>query len=157
MKSNDGSIVVISPHPDDDVIGMGGTIVKYLSGGYRVCSVYVTNGIGGTRTLDISDEELARTRRREARRSGIRVLGMTRIYFLSLASQTQVETDTTVRFEYDENGRLKLVFYPDQPEYGEMVRCCTTIWYQLFLQKAYHLCHFWITYRDVVWGWISVV
>jgi len=41
------NILIISPHPDDDVIGMGGTIALKAKQGFDITIVYVTNG-GGT-------------------------------------------------------------------------------------------------------------
>lgn len=38
------TILVIAPHPDDDLIGCGGSIAKHLDLANRVCIVYVTNG-----------------------------------------------------------------------------------------------------------------
>ncbi len=37
-------ILVLSPHPDDEVIGCGGTILKYLSTGSAVTVVHITDG-----------------------------------------------------------------------------------------------------------------
>ena len=38
------SAVVISPHPDDDVIGMGGSMRLLADKGVNVFSVYITDG-----------------------------------------------------------------------------------------------------------------
>ncbi len=48
-------VVVVSPHPDDDVIGMGGTMRRYADAGAAVYSVYLTDGgtgPGGTRSRE---------------------------------------------------------------------------------------------------------
>ena len=37
-------IVVIAPHPDDDILGAGGTLLKAKSLGAEVHIIYVTNG-----------------------------------------------------------------------------------------------------------------
>lgn len=37
-------VLIISPHPDDDVIGMGGTMRLFADAGRQVFSVYVTDG-----------------------------------------------------------------------------------------------------------------
>jgi len=44
------AILVISPHPDDDVIGMGGAMRLFADEGKKVFSVYVTDGstVSGT-------------------------------------------------------------------------------------------------------------
>ena len=57
------SILIISPHPDDDVIGMGRTIAKRCYEGERVSCVYITNGAASPRNSDMSDLEMAQARR----------------------------------------------------------------------------------------------
>ena len=37
-------VLVVSPHPDDDLIGCGGSMAKHLSEGDSVYVIYVTNG-----------------------------------------------------------------------------------------------------------------
>jgi LmbE family N-acetylglucosaminyl deacetylase len=39
-------IAVIAAHPDDDVLGCGGTISKYATSGHEVKSLFFTNGVG---------------------------------------------------------------------------------------------------------------
>ncbi len=46
-RLNDGdpkTILVFSPHPDDDVISMGGTIIRLVEQGHRVHVAYMTSG-----------------------------------------------------------------------------------------------------------------
>ncbi|MBN2106658.1 MAG: PIG-L family deacetylase [Deltaproteobacteria bacterium] len=43
-KADAPSILVISPHPDDDVIGMGGAMRLFADEGRQVFSVYITDG-----------------------------------------------------------------------------------------------------------------
>lgn len=38
-------IIVFSPHPDDDVIGMGGTIIKLVRNNNKFLCAYITDGI----------------------------------------------------------------------------------------------------------------
>lgn len=56
-------IIVISPHPDDDVIGMGGTMAL-TAPHTAVYSVYMTNGAGSLRKD--SKVDVAQARRQEA-------------------------------------------------------------------------------------------
>jgi len=37
-------VLVIAPHPDDDVLGVGGSIAEFTRQGHEVCVVFVTNG-----------------------------------------------------------------------------------------------------------------
>ena len=41
---NSNKIIVIAPHPDDDILGAGGTLLKAKSLGAEVHIIYVTNG-----------------------------------------------------------------------------------------------------------------
>ncbi len=41
---NSETIVVFSPHPDDDVIGCGGSIIQHVNKGDHVTIVYLTSG-----------------------------------------------------------------------------------------------------------------
>lgn len=38
-------IVVLAPHPDDEILGAGGTIIKSLAAGTQVSVIYVTSGL----------------------------------------------------------------------------------------------------------------
>ncbi|HEY6458127.1 MAG TPA: PIG-L family deacetylase [Steroidobacteraceae bacterium] len=55
------SLVVVSPHPDDEILGAGGLIASYMRSGRRVALVSVTDGEAAFPDW----EELARVRRRE--------------------------------------------------------------------------------------------
>jgi LmbE family N-acetylglucosaminyl deacetylase len=64
--------VVVVPHPDDEVLSMGGLIARQRSAGVEVCVVAVTDG-DAAYDPD-GDEALARTRRAE-QIAGLQVLG----------------------------------------------------------------------------------
>ena len=51
-------ILVLSPHPDDDVIGMGGTLCRLVEHGHEVHVAYQVSGANA-----VSDEALARALR----------------------------------------------------------------------------------------------
>ena len=44
------NILVISPHPDDEVLGMGGTILKHAKNSDKVTVAYMTTGIASRRS-----------------------------------------------------------------------------------------------------------
>ena len=46
-------VLIISPHPDDETLGCGGTIIKMCSGEINVAVVMLTDGNGGGRTQNI--------------------------------------------------------------------------------------------------------
>ncbi len=63
-------ILVVSPHPDDDIITASGIIAKALQRGEQVKIVYMTNG-------DIRGYESGLNREQEAVNAAVGVLGMT--------------------------------------------------------------------------------
>lgn len=77
------SALVFSPHPDDESLGCGGTIIKKKQAGATVKLVHMTDGAGSHSHL-ISAAELRTIRRREAE-SAARVLGVDHTYFLDFA------------------------------------------------------------------------
>jgi LmbE family N-acetylglucosaminyl deacetylase len=57
-------VLVLSPHPDDEVIGAGGTLALHLDQGSDVTVLYVTSG--GSARGSVSAAEMAGRRRSEA-------------------------------------------------------------------------------------------
>jgi N-acetylglucosamine malate deacetylase 1 len=72
-------VLVISPHEDDEVIGCGGTLRKYVESGSQIRVVYFSDGSRGIN--DRSPEEAIQKRRAEAR-NGLAVLGIDDMIFL---------------------------------------------------------------------------
>ena len=72
--------LVISPHPDDLEIGMGGTVRVLVEKDVEVISVVVTDGGRSANPMGLTREELVRTREREAEESS-RILGV-EVFFL---------------------------------------------------------------------------
>lgn len=60
------SAIVFAPHPDDETLGCGGTILRKRAAGARVRIVFLTNGCS-SHTAWLPTEELTARRRREAR------------------------------------------------------------------------------------------
>lgn len=69
------SILVVSPHPDDLEIAMGGTVAKMIEQGMSIISLVATDGSGSTTTKDLSEEDMAEARRQEVREA-VSVLGI---------------------------------------------------------------------------------
>lgn len=64
---NKGGILVIAAHPDDDVIGLGITLNRYIQYGNNVTVVFTTNGAGGVWKSPIKNQRsLSETRYNEA-------------------------------------------------------------------------------------------
>lgn len=77
------NILVIAPHPDDDVLGVGGEMIEASTQGKGVFSVYITDGRGSPR-LDpaISDDEMALRRQKEAL-AALKAVGAVGGFFLA--------------------------------------------------------------------------
>lgn len=73
------NIIVFAPHPDDDIIGCGGSIAKHVEQGNPVSIVYMTSGDAGS--LQYTKKELAAIREKEAS-AAANLLGVEDITFL---------------------------------------------------------------------------
>lgn len=69
------NVLVISPHPDDLEIGMGGTVAKFIESGVNVVSMVVTDGRRSTSLYGLSEDEMAELRGYEVR-NATAVLGI---------------------------------------------------------------------------------
>ena len=59
--------LIISPHPDDLEIGMGGSAAKMIDGGAEVVSLVVTDGRRSTSASGLSEDQVAELRKDEVR------------------------------------------------------------------------------------------
>ncbi|HTI97989.1 MAG TPA: PIG-L deacetylase family protein [Dongiaceae bacterium] len=73
------NILVIAPHPDDEVIGCGGALCRRAERGDRIFVVFLTSGELGLKHL--KREAAWKIREQEARRAG-QVLGVADMVFL---------------------------------------------------------------------------
>ena len=69
------TIMVFTPHPDDDTFSMGGTLARLADAGNKVIIVIYTNDNKGSLDLDMTRERLARIRRAEEEEA-CRILGI---------------------------------------------------------------------------------
>jgi LmbE family N-acetylglucosaminyl deacetylase len=86
------NVLVISPHPDDDALGMGGTIKKMTTNNVKVVVAYLCDGSGGVlggrpeteelgiKTVSRHDPNLINIRKEEAEESA-KILGITQKFF----------------------------------------------------------------------------
>jgi LmbE family N-acetylglucosaminyl deacetylase len=72
-------VLVISPHPDDDVIGCGGALRAHVVAGDTVHVIFLTSGEKGGHGL--AEDETVRVREEEAKEAG-RILGFDEPEFL---------------------------------------------------------------------------
>ncbi|MCH5376455.1 MAG: PIG-L family deacetylase, partial [Planctomycetes bacterium] len=68
-------MLVLAPHPDDEVIGCGGAILRHVDQGDAVTVVLVTDGAAAMPDGDTADRESYRTIRLAESRSAAKVLG----------------------------------------------------------------------------------
>lgn len=69
------TILVFTPHPDDDTFSMGGTLARLATNGNKVVIVIYTNDNRGSKDLEMTRERLARIRRAEEEEA-CRILGI---------------------------------------------------------------------------------
>jgi LmbE family N-acetylglucosaminyl deacetylase len=81
-------VLVLSPHPDDEVLGCGGTIGKHTARGDRVVAVFLTSGELGLKRLP--REKAWQIREAEARKAA-KILKLATLEFLHLPDWTLCE------------------------------------------------------------------
>ncbi len=74
------TILIVSAHPDDMEIGMGGTVAKLVEEGAEVTSLIVTNGGRASNPFGWTEQRMADERRAEALRAA-EVLGVKDVIF----------------------------------------------------------------------------
>ncbi len=72
-------VVVFAPHPDDDILGCGGSLIEHVKNGAHITIVYMTSG--DATSSGGHSQELARTREKEARK-GAQKIGVKNLIFL---------------------------------------------------------------------------
>lgn len=72
-------IIVFAPHPDDDLLGCGGSMAKHVSQGNEITVVYMTSGEAGS-LLD-NKNKLAKIREKEVSEAS-KILGIKNLIFL---------------------------------------------------------------------------
>jgi len=86
-------VMVLAPHPDDDIIGCGGTLSIYHRRGAEITSVFMTDGRKGSRGQD--EDELAAIRKDEAKKAGD-LIGVDHVVFLKNRDRELEVSDKTV-------------------------------------------------------------
>lgn len=90
-------ILVLAPHPDDDVLGCGGSIINHLQKEDEVTVLFLTSGDAGD--LFFSKEELASIRKQEARQAAD-VIGVKNLIFLDIPDG---------QIEYSQQNLIKII------------------------------------------------
>ena len=84
MTKNKNRILVIAAHPDDEVLGCGGTIAKYVKSGSKVFCLLLGKGKSSRRKSNLEKEQALL--RKEAQRS-VKILGISKIFFENFPDQ----------------------------------------------------------------------
>src|SRR5262245_43355036 len=63
-------VLVLAPHPDDEIIGCGGTLLKLVGGGSRVAVIYATDGSSSAALANLPEELRTTVRLEHAREVG---------------------------------------------------------------------------------------
>jgi LmbE family N-acetylglucosaminyl deacetylase len=107
------NVLVISPHPDDEIIGCGGTLIKMLKEGVFVSVVQVTDG-SNTSALKDSPEHIRKTIRLEEAKDVAKNLGFTELFLFKEPDSHLECTAGTVKKLTDILNRLdpKVIFIP---------------------------------------------
>ena len=89
-------ILVVAPHPDDDLIGCGGSIAKHLKNGNEVFVAYVT--YGDAECSEFKPEEFTKMRRQETLNAAS-VIGLKRKNLFFLEEKPWRLSEERVRFK----------------------------------------------------------
>jgi LmbE family N-acetylglucosaminyl deacetylase len=109
-------VLVLSPHPDDDVFACGGLLTHLSRGGSRIKTLYFFDGAKGNKD-DKRDEALIEVREREAV-SAVRVLGHSEVNFLRLRDDSPIKEDLWVRILEEISTRpIDLILVPDENDW----------------------------------------
>jgi LmbE family N-acetylglucosaminyl deacetylase len=101
--------VVFSPHPDDECLGCGGTILKKKQLGAPLKIVHMTDGCRSHPTSLIPRHELTALRRREAQHAG-EALGADDVCFLDFEDQALIAS------EQPAVERVREILWQEKPE-----------------------------------------
>jgi len=82
--------LIISPHPDDMEIGMGGTAARLIEAGVKVVSLVVTDGRRSTSVYGLGEDEMVRLRESEVREA-VGILGVEYLILLGLGDMKSGE------------------------------------------------------------------
>jgi len=80
MKNSNSTVVVFAAHPDDDILGCGGTIAKLTQEGSKVHIVFLADGESSRG--DITDINSLIQQRKQNAKKALKILGCDSIEFL---------------------------------------------------------------------------
>ncbi len=119
-------ILVFSPHPDDDVFALGGTLLKHKKANDTIKVIYLTDGSRGTPER-IRDKSLIEIRQKEAQ-AALAVLGIDDFTFWGYQDGKLVKNSTTYKAAYNilSDFQPEIIYLPhfldNQPDHFETNR-----------------------------------
>jgi N-acetylglucosamine malate deacetylase 1 len=112
-----GPVLAIAPHPDDEIIGGGGTLCRHVRAGDPVTVVYVTRGEKSRGYPWLGEARRAEVREREAR-AGCRVLRIRDLVFLG-GKEGQIDSTPSLSSELRDvimDRRPRIIYLPHPSE-----------------------------------------
>lgn len=138
-------IVILAPHPDDEVIGCGGTIHMYHLKKADITAVFLTDGRKGNERY--KEEELVVIRREEAKKAAA-IIGINRLIFMDnrdseLSHSSKAFSELTSILNEIKPGAVFLPFFMDShPDHSAA---------NLILYKSERLLPSFMCYAYPVW------
>lgn len=109
------NVLILAPHPDDDALGMGGTIKKMTTRGIKVVVAYLCDGAAG---LPIGNpkkrsDELVVKRKAETAEAA-KILGITQTFFFGYPDGKLAASNSAIMAIKDliEKGKPDIIFLP---------------------------------------------
>lgn len=79
------TIMIVAAHPDDEVLGCGGTIARFASEGAMIHVIFLADGVSARTKHDGMDEQIALIARQKAANAASQVLGVQSVIFGNFA------------------------------------------------------------------------
>lgn len=127
-----GKILILSPHPDDEMIGCGGAIIKHLSNNDAIKVIHFTDGSGGFpddfKPSEIEKKEMAKVRENEANEVK-ESFGIDDVVFLKFKDSKLTASRSLVNYlsqqvkDYNPDVIYAPSFLDTNPDHQETARC----------------------------------
>jgi LmbE family N-acetylglucosaminyl deacetylase len=130
---SDRDCLVIAPHPDDESIGCGGSIVRHRKKGSRVKIIFLTSGDKGDFQGVFGDDYLKT--RRESARKAVSVLGVEEYEFWEFGDRELYrEKDSAYERLRQEAGEFKpeVIYVPSPYEVNPDHRTASSLGWRLY-------------------------
>jgi len=94
-----GKVLVLAPHPDDDILGCGGAICKHKKSEDHVRIVFLTDGSGGGREIRLTSSERKKlvVEREEEARQAAEIIGAKDLEFWRYRDNELISSGAIIR------------------------------------------------------------